>query len=280
MRGCARFTLIAFLVIQTVAVVQAEERRLPTDPPVAVSGARSSGQRAINAVPSSISKTLDRVAYAVDGAESSHGEDLAMWRPDPSAPQGPMQVSGPAADDVGGGDRFEPAENRAIGRAYLAQLYRRYKNWPDAIAAYNWGMGNVDNWVKAGRPADKFLIAVAAYLRRVLHDSGMCERSTAAPVRPPAARTPQASRYPREVAMEEGGPEADAFALAVCADLDAWGRVLDPKDRPLLGGQARFYSKLDRAMLLVAQHLPALQRSTRGRDDRATVSWNIAMRRP
>lgn len=280
MRGCARSTLIALWVVQTVAVAQAGERTPPTDLPVAVSGARSSGQRAINAVPSSPRTTLDRVAYAVDGAESSHGEDLAMWRSDPSAPQGPMQVSGPAADDVGGGDRFDSNENRAIGRAYLAQLYRRYKNWPEAIAAYNWGMGNVDNWVKAGRPADKFLIAVAAYLRRVLHDSGMCERSTAAPVRPPAARTLQASRYPREVALEEGGPEADAFALAVCADLDAWGQVLDAKDRPLLGAQGRFYSKLERAMLLVTQHLPTSQHSTHGRDDRATVSWNIAMRRP
>ena len=62
----------------------------------------------------------DRVAAAVDGAESSHGQDLAMWRPDPSGPQGPMQVTAAAATDVGGGDRFDEAKNRAIGRAYLA----------------------------------------------------------------------------------------------------------------------------------------------------------------
>ena len=107
-----------------------------------------------------------------------------MWRSDPSGPQGPMQVSEAAAADVGGGDRFDSIENRAIGRAYLAQLYRRYKNWPDAIAAYNWGMGNVDNWISAGRPSDKFVAGVAAYLRRVLHDSGMCDSSTAAPADP------------------------------------------------------------------------------------------------
>ena len=77
---------------------------------------------------------LDRVAAAVDGAESSHGQDLAMWRPDPSGPQGPMQVTAAAATDVGGGDRFDTAMNRAIGRAYLAALYRRYKNWPDAVS--------------------------------------------------------------------------------------------------------------------------------------------------
>ena len=106
-----------------------------------------------------------------------------------------MQVSEAAAADVGGGDRFDTMENRAIGRAYLAQLFQRYKNWPDAIAAYNWGMGNVDNWVKAGRPADKFVIGVTGYLRRVLHDSGMCDRPTAAaPIGLSTVRTPSANR--------------------------------------------------------------------------------------
>ena len=164
MSGCLRSTLIALSVVQTVALARAGERTIPTDPPVALSATRSSAHRA-SARPSA-GTTLDRVAYAVDGAESSHGEDLTMWRPDPSAPQGPMQVSEAAAADVGGGDRFDSMENRVIGRAYLAQLFQRYKNWPDAIAAYNWGMGNVDNWVKAGRPADKFVIGVAGYLRR------------------------------------------------------------------------------------------------------------------
>src|ERR1700730_12947381 len=50
---------------------------------------------------------LDRVVSAVDGAESSHGRDIAMWRPDPSGPQGPMPVSEAAATDVGGGNRFD-----------------------------------------------------------------------------------------------------------------------------------------------------------------------------
>src|SRR5207237_7157886 len=95
---------------------------------------------------------LDRVAIAVDGAESSHGQDMAMWRPDPSGPQGPMQVSEAAATDVGGGDRFDLWQNREIGRTYLSQLFWHYGNWPDTIAAYNWGIGNMDAWVKAGRP--------------------------------------------------------------------------------------------------------------------------------
>jgi hypothetical protein len=117
---------------------------------------------------------LDRVAYAIDGAESGHGKDLSMWRPDPAGPQGPMQVSEKAALDVGDGDRFEAEQNRALGRAYLALLYRRYGNWADAISAYNWGIGKVDSWIRAGRPREKVVPGVVVYVRRVLHDSGVC----------------------------------------------------------------------------------------------------------
>ena len=114
---------------------------------------------------------LQRVAFAVEGTESSHGVDPKMWRAVADGPQGPMQVSAAAAADVGGGDRFDPAENRALGRAYLSRLYHRYANWPDAIAAYNWGPGNMDTWIGAGRPIDKFPIAVSLYRLRVLFGS-------------------------------------------------------------------------------------------------------------
>jgi hypothetical protein len=127
-----------------------------------------------------MARQLDRVAYAVYGAESSYGQNPAMWRPDPTGPQGPMQVSAKAAIDVGGGDRFDAAQNLAIGRAYLAQLYRRYGDWPDAIAAYNWGIGNVDKWIRAGRPADELLSEVVNYLHLVLQDSGLCNGAASA----------------------------------------------------------------------------------------------------
>src|SRR5271169_3143533 len=118
---------------------------------------------------------LDRVAFAVDGAESSHGTDLRMWRPELNGPQGPMQVSAAAAIDIGGGDRFDMAENRQLGRGYLARMYRRYGNWPDAIAAYNWGPGNMDAWIGSGRPSGSFPIEVERYRDRVLYDAGFDE---------------------------------------------------------------------------------------------------------
>jgi hypothetical protein len=138
-------------------------------------------------------------------------------------------------------------------------------------------MGNVDSWVKAGRPAGKFVNSVAAYLRRVLYDSGMCDGSAPAPVRRPRAQMLPATQPAREVAVEEGEPPADSFVLAVCADLDAGGRALDERNRPFLGTQGHFYKKLEKAMLLVTHHL---QPAAHGGADRATVSWNIVMQRP
>ena len=116
---------------------------------------------------------LDRLSSTVEGAESSHGGDPHMWRPELEGPQGPMQVSAAAASDVRGGDRFDDAQNRALGRAYLAYLYRRYGSWPDAVAAYNWGPGRMNSWIGSGRPFDKFPPAVAQYRSRVTITSGL-----------------------------------------------------------------------------------------------------------
>ena len=126
---------------------------------------------------------LDSIAYGVDGAESSHGGDPGMWRSELNGPQGPMQVSAAAAADVGGGDRFDETENRALGRAYLAHMFRRYGSWPDAVAAYNWGPGHLDEWIGGGRPVDKFPAAVDRYRNRVLMTSGLPAAQGAANIR-------------------------------------------------------------------------------------------------
>jgi len=128
-----------------------------------------------------LTSELDRIAHAVDGAESSHGKDPRMWRPDATGPQGPMQVGEKAAVDVGGGNRFDVGQNRIIGRAYLALLHRRYGNWLDAVSAYNWGLGRLDLWISAGRPPEKLVPGVAKYVGRVLHDSGLCAGAAANP---------------------------------------------------------------------------------------------------
>ena len=121
---------------------------------------------------------LDRIAFAVDGAESSHGADPGMWRPQIDGPQGPMQVSAAAAVDSGGGDRFDLFENRELGRAYLALLFRRYGDWQDAVTAYNWGPGNLDTWIAQGRPLAGLPLGVERYRERVLRDGGIQQQPT------------------------------------------------------------------------------------------------------
>ena len=99
--------------------------------------------------------------------------DPGMWRPEFAAPQGPMQVSAAAAIDVGGGDRFDLTQNRLLGRGYLALLFRRYGNWPDTIAAYNWGPGNYGRVDRARPPATGLPVEVERYRDRVLRDGSI-----------------------------------------------------------------------------------------------------------
>jgi hypothetical protein len=245
--GYTKWLIIALFATHAIAAdVEAGERAGLRDAPAMYGKlAHSDRPAAKNADPTKnadLRGPIDRVASAVDGAESSHGSDLAMWRPDPSGPQGPMQVSEAAATDVGGGDRFDSLQNRAIGRAYLSQLYGRYGNWPDAIAAYNWGIGKMDAWVKAGRPPDQFLVGVAVYLRRVLHESGLCDSAE-----------PSRHQQPSKEAREPTSAPPDSLVYAACSG-PAWAGASG-----LGAGPTRFSRKLDQALQL------ALLRAAQGR---------------
>ena len=48
------------------------------------------------------------------------------------------------------GMRYDPDTNIRYGTYYLSYLYARYNNWDAAIAAYNGGLGNVDQWMGDG----------------------------------------------------------------------------------------------------------------------------------
>ena len=157
-----------------------------------------------------------------------------------------MQVSEAAALDVGGGDRFNSGENRAIGRAYLLQLFWRYKNWPDAIAAYNWGLGKMDEWVKAGRPPDKLVTSVAVYLKRVLHESGLCDGVAAAISTEPKGGARSAT--------QPATSPADPLVSTACSPPDGVGGAYG-----LTAGPGRFHTRLEAGMGL------ALQRAAQSR---------------
>jgi hypothetical protein len=246
-----RLWLIAVLLASNAAAAIAEDRAKTADFDTAYSGEGNPKGAFNKDLKLRQAAPLDRVAIAVHGAESSYGQNLAMWRSNPSGPQGPMQVTEGAATDVGGGNRFDIEQNRLIGRAYLALLHQRYGNWPDAVAAYNWGIGRMDAWLKAGRPPEKLDGGVAVYLRRVLNDSGLCADTVQ--VRPTLAGRSAGSRSRQEAGdpSEEVGraepatASPDRLISAGCTAGDIWR---GPSNTGL--GPSRFVKKLEEALHL------------------------------
>jgi soluble lytic murein transglycosylase-like protein len=45
------------------------------------------------------------------------------------------------------GAGVSPAHDIDMAGAYVAKLYQRFKDWQLAVAAYDWGPGNVDNYL-------------------------------------------------------------------------------------------------------------------------------------
>ena len=69
---------------------------------------------------------------------------------------GLMQMVEPTFDEISNlrlkegfpsGMRYDPETNIRYGTYYLSYLYERYGDWDTAIAAYNGGLGKVDEWM-------------------------------------------------------------------------------------------------------------------------------------
>jgi hypothetical protein len=75
-----------------------------------------------------------------------------------SGATGAYQLMPPTARELGlrvdsqVDERLDPEKSRAAASIYMSKLLKRYKgNVSDSLMAYNWGMGNVDQWIDQGR---------------------------------------------------------------------------------------------------------------------------------
>jgi hypothetical protein len=96
---------------------------------------------------------------------------IQQWRRDgslvtsPAGAIGVMQLKPETAAALGV-DPTDPLQNIAGGVRYLAQMYAQFGSWPLALAAYNWGLGNVQ------RSGGKIPSSVQNYVNDVLGAGG------------------------------------------------------------------------------------------------------------
>ncbi len=80
----------------------------------------------------------------------------------PKGAMGLMQIMPETAKDLGIRDGYDPRENIMGGTRYLKGLLERYRgDVPTALAAYNWGMGNVE------RRPEKLPRETQVYINRI-----------------------------------------------------------------------------------------------------------------
>lgn len=75
-----------------------------------------------------------------------------------------MQLMPGTARDLGVADPYDPQQNLRGGVRYLRQMLQRYHgDLATALAAYNWGPGNVDKYGMQNLPPE-----TRAYVSRIL----------------------------------------------------------------------------------------------------------------
>lgn len=84
-----------------------------------------------------------------------------------SGATGLTQLLPSTAKDLGVTDLYNPTDNLAAGMRYLAQQHKAFGSWGHALAAYNWGPGNVQAWLKKGGKFADLPAETRAYIRKI-----------------------------------------------------------------------------------------------------------------
>ena len=107
---------------------------------------------------------LSRVAY-----QESHYNPNAI---SPVGAQGLMQIMPKWHPNV---NPFDPREAIFYGANYLRENFNRFKSWDKALAAYNWGPGNLSNAIT--QKGNEWLTIAPAetknYVKNIMNDTGL-----------------------------------------------------------------------------------------------------------
>lgn len=81
--------------------------------------------------------------------------------------QGLMQLMPGTAKDLKVSNPFNPEDNIRGGTKYIAQQLKTFGDVDTALMAYNWGPGNTQNWIDAGRDPNKIPKETREYINKV-----------------------------------------------------------------------------------------------------------------
>lgn len=98
----------------------------------------------------------------IDGTQASTAGALGILQLEP-AYFSSVQVPVPFSD-------ADVAAQIDQAASYDAQLYREFGTWQAALAAYNWGPGNVQAWAAAGSDPNALPSETANYVSSILAD--------------------------------------------------------------------------------------------------------------
>lgn len=138
-----------------------------------------------------------------------------------------------------GGDPKNPVHNVAMAQTLLGRLQQKYGNDQHALAAYNWGEGNVDKWLKSGADPSKLPAETQKYIATVQRLSGGAQKPAGIPLK--VTQLPESAAKEQQAILEKV-----ATAGSINADLAAIDKQIEAKELKLgpltnLAGQAKNY---------------------------------------
>ena len=222
----------------------------PTTPTSAVPA--PSGQPVIDQAITDATRLYPQVRPALAHAIVRHESNYDPTAVSPKGAIGPMQLMPGTAKDMGVDDPKDPTQNVRGGTRYFAQMLTKYGgNEALALAAYNWGPGNVD---KVNGDITKMPAETQAYVKNVLGTAASGQRGpagTQAQVAGPGAPSQDQAKLAaldqriaamdqeREALAGRGGERTRAYLAGLNQRRDELMKLRDQlTEAPRAGGRA------------------------------------------